>query len=230
MLEKIDESINKLSLRERILLVITIAAVIGMLLDMQFLRPLEKKKRSASGKISAYQQQIEEIGKRLASVGGVESGEELSVLGDLTSENKEIASKLQKYSKKLAQSEYAFSVLSQYAEPNQKDLAVTGLKNIRPKLIDNKHTVEENDLQQVKAMVNDRDENRVKDPEWYRHGLVVKVVGSSESLREYIYDLENAQKKMAWDSLVWDQKSLTENELTLYAYTVSEEPYWLKVK
>ena len=136
MIGKINQAINQLSLRERVLLVLTIVAVVSMLLDVAFLKPLEDKRRAIRGKNTSFQQQMQEVTQRLATIGGAsEKSGDLARLGDLKAREKHLSDRLSEYRERLPQAKDSVESIGQFSQPETNGVHVVALRNIAPKAL-----------------------------------------------------------------------------------------------
>ena len=185
-LEMINKRIIQMSTREKVLLVLTIAAVACMLLDITLLKPIETKRRALSSKIDSFQQQTAEMGQRLSYLGS-HSGQsgKLSKLDELKAEEALVAQQLLAHKGRLPQSDRSLSVLHTLAYPKQPDVRLVALKNIPHESLQHRSALEAEksaatERNAVGAAGDVGQAGNVVDRrgvDWYRHGLVVKVLG-----------------------------------------------------
>lgn len=227
MIGKINKSINQLSLRERVLLVLTIASVVSMLLDVVFLKPLEDKRRAVRGKNTSFQQQMQEITQRLATIGGAsEKSGDLARVGNLKAEEKRLSEQLSHYRERLPQAQDSVELIGQFAQPEMSSVSVVALRNIAPTAM-RASTEKKADDKGVRQSRVGRSAEASSG--WYRHGVVVKAQGPQSDLMGYLRSLEQASKQMAWESLYFEQNDNRRAKLTFEAYTVSDQPFWLQI-
>lgn len=211
--KSVNDQIEKMSKRERILLIVTIFAVGGMCLDMAFLKPIEDKKKKINTKITSMQQQMSEFNQRLASVGGGSSQEgDLSEFGDLKTKDQEISTQLNRYITQLPKSEDSMALVRQLLRPDIDDVSVLTLQSVSPSM--------------VKSNVAEIAGNK----QWYKHGLVISLGGAMSGLISYLTDLEQAAWQVMWESLHVEKLSSDRYQLTFEIYTVSEQKQWLQLK
>lgn len=213
LLEKIDGRV----MRERLLIFITLLALIFLVWNFLIQAPFDRERdrlKAEADQLTADQQavetQITTLTLAMASDPAIAKSKEISRLnGDI----KEVEVRLSGLSQGLISAEQLPKVLEDVLHRT----ASVKLLQVR--------TLPATELQLVivKAETNDDNKQTAKGTGVYKHGVLIRVAGSYAQLIQLMTEIESLQWKFYWESLDYTVTQYPNAEIDIRVFTLSSE-------
>lgn len=209
-----------LSLREQLLMGVTIAALTGFGLQLSLIDPLHIKQSGIEKELAASRVLTEGFQRQL---GKGQNQEELKKMERLKieinlvqAEITELNEDINQYSSTMVPAEEMPTLLQVILA--KSDLQLVSLSNIEPV--------------PIMSIPEDADENekaQLKEIQLYRHGITLKLRGEYHSVLNYISELENQKWKFNWRSMVYEVGEYPLGEVEIHLQTLSRDERWMGV-
>jgi MSHA biogenesis protein MshJ len=212
--------LNKLSLRERILVLLVVCSVIYVVWDTLLLSKFEqqyKQQLSQQQQLNQQQQEIDtaiiQVGKKIA----LSNDESNKIKQQITQTNKQIQQNEQQLS----------SVLNKLVPPTK----ITEL--LRSLLLDTYSlrllSVSNEPVKNI--TFNAEDDQNEDDQQsialFYEHATTIKLAGGYQQLYQYLTALENSEWELFWDQLEYNVTDYPYAEITIRVHTISSDEHWI---
>lgn len=217
-LSSILQSVDNLTLRERLFVFIAILAVVGGAWEAFLAGPLSAREAAAQTRIEASRQRLSQLDSalNLAAQG----------IGDGMSGHVE---RLQSLRRQVEEGQEAIRVFtSDLIDPTQMRLVLEDLlKRQRALTLVRAANLEVQPLVEAEsasgtAIMQDT-------PMLYRHGLVLELEGSYLDCLAYLKDVEQLPWQIFWHSMRVDTQTHPRNRIVIELYTLSLEEDWIGV-
>lgn len=221
--QRLSDYIDAKTLRERTMIFLMVATVLGAFFHLLFIDPLLTKQ-------SRLTRQLQEQEARVASTQLVA---QIAMTQRRVDPNAENRSRLAALNQRLAEMDKELGDLGTRVVPPQQ----------MPRLLQN--LVAQNQglqLASVKTLpASDLISESVASPgsgpassisakvPIYKHGVEIQVIGGYHDLLRYMTELENSPWKMYWNDAHLKVENFPQSRLTLKVYTLSLEKSWLSV-
>jgi len=209
-----------LSVREQVLLGITLAALSAFGLQLSVIDPLGAKQDLANRELIASRALADGFQRQL---GRKENQEEKNKSDRLKVEINLLQNQIVRLNEAILQ--YSAVMVPAHEMPNllqivlaKKDLQLVSLINIDPVPII-----------ALPEDANKTEKNQLKDIQLYRHGISIKLRGEYGAVMDYIKELENQEWKFNWRSMSFEVSEYPIGELQLHLQTLSQDERWLGV-
>lgn len=186
--------VDQLSIRERVLLLITSLCVLFLLWEVLIFDQINYLKDKISSNVSKMQQQISNLQGQISQVSTTLSLDPVIRLEEqikkLYKENEELKSKLFGMKEKLISPAQMMLILKNILD--NKNLEVISLKNLPPIPVLN--NLEEQDQEEESG------ESKLT-LKVYKHGLEIVLNGSFFQVRDFLLEAEELPYKLLWEEL-----------------------------
>jgi MSHA biogenesis protein MshJ len=202
---------DALNARERLLIVVGVAALIYGGIDRVGLTPLLAQQKSARDELAKLESSNAELAAKIAAVprvAVVDPDEALRRRIKTLNESLETLDRnLQAESVNLIPPDDMSRVLEEFVA-QQGDLRLVGLKSLGVVSL----VAESETLAQL-----------------YKHGMSIEVIGSYEAISRYLKALEESKWRLYWDSIELKTENYPQITATLGVYTLSLSDNWLSL-
>lgn len=226
---KLAESVDRLTLRERLFVFAAVIVVLGGIWEAVLAAPLEARERAAAAKIGTLQTRLEALNQSIASTAdGLSEGlpNQLERLSALRVRVAESDAAVSVYTTDLVDPAQMRTVLEDLLH-RQTNLRLVSAENlpVRP-LFDEPQSVDPN-----APAGNDQESaaSRVGETRLYRHTLVLRLQGSYLDCVAYLESIERLPWHLYWTRLELDASEYPRNDIVLEVQTLSLEQGWIGV-
>jgi MSHA biogenesis protein MshJ len=224
--DKLNATVNALSLRERALIFAAAAFLLVSALNILLLDPLAAQQRRMSSQLVQQQEQIKEIDAQIEAL----------LHAKRTRETSPQHRRLDQLRKQLAEGEAYIRARQDRMVPAERihDLLEQVLKkNGRLELVQLQTLPVTSFIEKSGAMPGN-DPNAALPPESvgkqiFKHGVQLTVRGNYADMVDYLDDLEHLPAQMLWGMAKMNVIKYPTAELTLTVYTLSLEKTWLRI-
>lgn len=212
--------LDRLSLRERVLIFAAVTFLLVSLLNMLLLAPLLAKQQAMSVQIAVQQNKMSASQAGIQSLLQLQREDEHSPLrnriAELKAKIQEQNDYLQSRRERLVEPRQMAGLLEQVLKNNDK-LQLVELKTLPLSLL-------------VEAVADGKAPTAVNDtPQLYKHGVQITVRGNYLELMRYLAELERLPAQMFWGEISLKVAHHPDALLTLTVYTLSLDKTWLTV-
>ncbi|HSR62367.1 MAG TPA: hypothetical protein VLN56_03070 [Gammaproteobacteria bacterium] len=226
-INRLVEKIDVLTVRERVVIMIGILAVLFMLWDMLLLGPLENRQKLISSELKQKQANQAALNvqiQKVISENRKDPNKQLEQqLADLKRELSEVSTEVQTSTARLvAPKDMAGILESVLREVN--GITLLGLKGLGARALitqeagkngdDNAGVEKPSDAQLANA---------------YKHGLRIEFEGDYLSTLNYLRELEALKTGFLWDSLEFRVEEYPRSHASIQVYTLSLDKNWIDV-
>jgi MSHA biogenesis protein MshJ len=230
-LAKLAESIDRLTLRERLFVFAAVIVALGGIWEALLAAPLEARERAAAAQIGTLQARLETLNQSIASTAdGLSEGlpNRLERLGALRARMAESDAAVSVYTTDLVDPAQMRTVLEDLLR-RQANLRLVSAENlpVRP-LFDEPAK----DAEQSAPPAADQGQDGAVPPaetKLYRHTLVLRLQGSYLDCLAYLQSIERLPWHLYWTRLELDAGEYPRNDIVLEVQTLSLEPGWIGV-
>lgn len=220
---QLNEFIDAKTLRERTMIFLMVAAILGALFHMMLIEPLLTKQARLT-------RQLQDQEARSAAMQMVA---QVALAQRRVDPNAENRARLAALNARLAEMDKQLGDLgSQVVPPQQMPRLLQNLvaQNQGLQLASIK-TVPASDLisESVAAPATGAASSMVAKVPIYKHGVEIQVIGGYHDLLRYVTQLENSPWRMYWNDAHLKVENFPQSRLTLKVYTLSLEKSWLSV-
>lgn len=206
------DKINALSMRERLLILSSVVAVLFFLWWHFYAQPLSVKTKNLKNQNITLEQEIKTLQLTTQAIDqrikvGVNEAKNKQ-LESLKDELSRVNLLLKQKTLELIEPDEMFQLMQQLIFADSK-LKLTGLKR---KQVKPAFSVEEKDSDQ---------------PEIYRHVMQVKFEGSYQNVLSYIGRMEDIEWKLIWDSITLKTADYPVIEVEIDISTLSDNEHWV---
>ncbi|MBL4680904.1 MAG: hypothetical protein JKY88_09295 [Pseudomonadales bacterium] len=211
---------DALSLREQMLLGVTIAALTSFGLQLGLVDPTQLKQSGIEKELAASRALTEGFQRQLGKGQNQEEqkkSERLKVeIGLVQAEITELNEEIDRYAETMVPAEEMPSLLQVILE--KSDLQLVSLSNIVPIPI-----------MSISKDADEIEKAQLKEIQLYRHGISLKLRGEYRSVLKYISELEMQKWKFNWRSMVYEVDEYPIGEVELQLQTLSRDERWMGV-
>jgi MSHA biogenesis protein MshJ len=206
------------SLREKVLVGITVAGMIMFALQVSFIDPLYAEEKSIKQKI--LMSEVSNNGHKRQLRDDNHSDEQLKLARlqqEVDAMNEHIASldlEMELFLSVLVPAQDMPDLLQTMLDQNT--LQLVALENTAPKPV---FTISDENGIEKKSQPN----------QLFHHGITIKVRGECQSILSYIRELEDQKWKLNWRSIVYEVGIYPIGEVEIRVETLSQEKWWLGV-
>ncbi|MFT5210745.1 MAG: MSHA biogenesis protein MshJ [Flavobacterium sp.] len=206
------------SLREKVLVGITVAGMIMFALQVSFIDPLYAEEKSIKQKI--LMSEVSNNGHKRQLRDDNHSDEQLKLARlqqEVDAMNEHIASldlEMELFLSVLVPAQDMPDLLQTMLDQNT--LQLVALENTAPKPV---FTISDENGIEKKSQPN----------QLFHHGITIKVRGEYQSILSYIRELEDQKWKLNWRSIVYEVGIYPIGEVEIRVETLSQEKWWLGV-
>jgi MSHA biogenesis protein MshJ len=206
------------SLREKVLVGITVAGMIMFALQVSFIDPLYAEEKSIKQKI--LMSEVSNNGHKRQLRDDNHSDEQLKLARlqqEVDAMNEHIASldlEMELFLSVLVPAQDMPDLLQTMLDQNT--LQLVALENTAPKPV---LTISDENGIEKKSQPN----------QLFHHGITIKVRGEYQSILSYIRELEDQKWKLNWRSIVYEVGIYPIGEVEIRVETLSQEKWWLGV-
>jgi MSHA biogenesis protein MshJ len=230
--DRARNTIDEMSLRERVMIFVAAAFVVISLMNLLLLDPLLAKQKMLSTQVVQQQEKMKELQAQMQSLLQAKRDDQHSPLRERLNQLKQ---QLQE------QGGYLQSRRDRLIEPNKMadllkmvlgrngGLQLVELKTLPVSLLIEKPKVADGAAQPTTA--NLADANKQQDPKTqiFKHGVQITVRGGYLDLMRYVAALEQMPTQMFWGEASLSVEKYPEALFTLTVYTLSLDKTWLAV-
>lgn len=203
------EKIDALSRRERLLVMITMLAVIASFWHMLFMEPLGQRADRSRAELESMTQRVnnahQSLEDQILQLAGVGS-EERARIGVLRQRIDEVNASLGTYAAELIDPAEMAKVLEEILG-EQTSLSLVSIRNTSPELLaGNEETVGNT---------------------FYRHGLEIELEGSYADCLDYLTEIEAMPWRLYWQVLDLEVIEYPRNRVRLEVSTLSLDEEWI---
>lgn len=236
-LQALQDKINALNQRERILVMVTAVAAVVMLLEVLLIDPLLAQRKQVASELSKLQQQLqqEQNAKQI-----VAAQLTVGVNRDKERHKQQLTEQVAQLDKQIQQSVVAMipprmmpRVLEKILEQD-KELKLISLENklVVPVLEDNPDDGTPADKIR-RAASHKREQNSAaglgEKEGLYRHGFILKLSGNYMAAIRYFQRLSKLPWHFYWDDMSYEVGKYPNATITLEVHTVSMSKDWIGV-
>lgn len=212
-LEQIRDRINALSLRERVLVFLAVAAVVAFLWNALFMEPLATRQETAQEQVSNLRDRVananDSIRQVIAARKEDPDAERRRRLAELEEELSQLDERLGAMTGDLVEPVRMAHVLEQILE-RQAGLQLISLKALAPRPL-----LEDEELENLGNI--------------YRHGVRLELEGSYTHVLRYLRALEELDSDLYWGRLDINMERYPRNRIVLVVHTLSMREGWIGV-
>jgi MSHA biogenesis protein MshJ len=239
-LAKLAESIDHLTLRERLFVFAAVIVVLGGIWEALLAAPLEARERAAAAHIATLQSRLESLNESIVSTAdGLSDGlpNQLERLRALRARVAESDAAVGVYTTDLIDPAQMRTVLEDLLH-RQTNLRLVSAENlpVRPLFDDERKAEPEGQATATPKEQTDRNDDTVRAREGrsqqarlYRHTLVLRLEGSYLDCLAYLESIERLPWHLYWTRLELDADEYPRNALVLEVQTLSLEQGWIGV-
>ena len=217
---RLDEKFQALTVRERAVLGIGVAAILILAFDSLLIQPAEAEIKRSEHLSQAVRQEIDALERKRETLDQVElSPEQTARLerrrrleAELEAVNRHIAGEVSE----LVPPEDVVSVLEEMLRSSD------GLRLVRVES-ETPHRVGSGSLEKSEPSVLDATTSL------YRHGMHIEIVGDFASTVEYLDRVEHSHWHLLWDRLEYEVIDYPDARITIDLHTLSEVEEWIGV-
>lgn len=222
--DKLNATVNALSLRERALIFAAAAALLVSVLNILLLDPLAAQQKRMSSQLVQQQEQIKEIDAQLEALLQAKRSRETSPqhqrLMQLRKQLADGEAYIRARQDKLVPPEKIGSLLEQVLKKNGR-LDLVKLQTLPVTTFIEKIDSRTSEQENAPAGATNK--------QIYKHGVQVTVRGNYADMIEYLDALEHLPAQMLWGTAKLNVIKYPTAELTLTVYTLSLEKTWLRI-
>lgn len=220
---RFSEFIDAKTLRERTMIFLMVATMLGVLLHLIFIDPLFTKQSRLTRQLQEHE----------ARIGAMRMVSQVAMTQRRVDPNAENRARLATLSARLATMDKELGDLGSQVVPPQQ----------MPRLLQN--LIAQNQGLQLASVKTIPASDLISDPVTmpesgitssitakvpiYKHGVEIQVVGGYHDLLRYMTQLENSPWRMYWNDAHLKVENFPLSRLTLKVYTLSLEKSWLSV-
>jgi len=227
---ELKEKYEDLSLREQVMLVAVVVAVIGFSWVQFLSEPMYLATKQTSTELSAQLQTVEKLRGQYQSLDARRASDPHRDLKDrivlidqsLAKVDQRLAEKFHGLIEPRQMAEVLESVLKKHSE--LKLLSVRSLASVQ--LIQPKENLQEGDQITVSALDDDAEQARV---EVFRHGLQIEFEGNYLATLNYLKTLEALDWEFYWDAVQLDVTDYPKSRVIITVHTLSLRDSWIGV-
>ena len=225
-LNLLQNLIDKLSTRERILVLLGVLAVIYMIWDTFLLSPIQKTSQQLSRQHQSLQRQISELEvRRITASGLLKNSQRKQIIDDIAKLEKNIQNfdgQIRERLQGRVAPEFMSALLSDVLQKNQqlKLLSINNLPAVP--FIKNGDTDTGQENKATEAI----------DPQLvgiFMHALEMELQGSYLDILDYLQALESMQWKIFWDQVKLEVMEYPSVKVKIKVHTFSLKEGWLSV-
>lgn len=201
--------VDALSMRERLLVMITVLVVIVALWQLTIMEPIAQRAVKSRAELDALKERItsthQSVQEQILQIAG-EGGAERQRIASIERRIDEINTTLGNYAAELIDPSEMAHVLEGVLR-EQSQLTLVQIRNTSPEPLtsdDEMHTTT-----------------------FYRHGLEIEVEGSYAALLEYLQEIESLPWRLYWQVLEIDVIEYPRNRIRLEVSTLSLDEEWI---
>lgn len=218
--QRVSDKADAMSLRERVMVFLMLAAVLGVLLNAVLLDPLVAGQKKHSRDIVERQAQIADIQARTQVLAS-------AAQADPDAANRE---RLKALKQKLEQSDKALNDVQQGLVPPER------MARLLEDILERNRGLRLVSLKTLPAgallgapVAGAGDKSAATAGQVYRHGIQITVEGNYAELSQYLAELEKLPWRMFWSQADMRVDEYPKVVLTLTVYTLSLDQSWLAV-
>ena len=226
LIVKTAERFEALSIRERMLIMITIITLLFIAWDTTLMSPLSSKQEKLINEMQSVNKQLETITKQMASIAKNKSKDNGPELQKRIDDVKQLLSNASK-----KQTE----VTGEFVPPNQmatvlKDMleAENGLVLKQLKSLGTTPFKEQNRIVSSET-VNGKNKPVKQKSTIYKHGLQIVFEGDFFSTLKYLKSLEAMPWHFYWDTVDYKVQEFPKARVSIIVHTLSLEEWWIGV-
>jgi MSHA biogenesis protein MshJ len=223
-LAKARESVDRLSLRERLFVFAAGLVIVGGLWEAALAGPLDARKQQATAKVEAIKDRLQVLDRALDSAAAGMSEGLPAQLDQLTALRSRVA----------AGEKEAHVFTSDLVDPKEMRLVLeellrrqSGLKLVNAMNLPAKPLVE-NSMEPAATKDGDARGNSA-DPQLYRHTLVLTLEGSYLDCLAYLQAVERLPWHLYWSRIEFKESGYPRNDIVLELRTLSLDKEWIGV-
>lgn len=218
---KITESVDRLSLRERLFVLAAGLVIVGGLWEAALAGPLEARKQLASEKVEALRGRLQELEAALTTTADGMSEGMPNQLDRLTSLRERVA----------ANDEEVRVYTSDLVDPTQMRLVLEELlrRQAGLKLMSATNLPARRVLEDDSDPAEENNKNETDAPHLYRHTLVLELEGSYLDCLTYLEAVERLPWHLYWSRLDFAVDEYPRNKIVLELRTLSLDEEWIGV-
>ena len=218
---KIAESVDRLSLRERLFVFAAGLVIVGGLWEAALAAPLEARKQLASDKVEALRGRLQDLETALTTAADGMSEGMPNQLDRLTSLRERVA----------ANDEEVRVYTSDLVDPRQMRLVLEELlrRQAGLKLVSATNLPARRVLEDDSDPVESQAEDDTDAPRLYRHTLVLELEGSYLDCLTYLETVERLPWHLYWSRLDFAVNEYPRNKIVLELRTLSLDEEWIGV-
>ncbi len=227
-LRKVAESVDRLSLRERLFLLTAVLVMLGGLWEALLAAPLEARERAANERIETIRGRLEQLNQTIAATAdGMSEGlpGQIDRLRALRARVAEGEDAVRVYTSDLIDPAQMRLVLEELIR-RQRGLKLVSATNlsVRP-LFEEKH---EDDAGSGIARA-DHTPSAGDGPKLYQHTLVLTVRGTYLDCLQYLQAVEHLPWQIYWSRLEFSNDAYPLNDIVIELNTLSLDKEWIGV-
>ncbi|MEO7031310.1 MAG: MSHA biogenesis protein MshJ [Herbaspirillum sp.] len=239
--EKLSLRIDAMTLRERVLIFIMVAAVVLVIVNMALLNPQFTKQKKMSEQITAEQIQITaiqaDIQQKVRARAVDPDADTRQQLTQMQQQSDRLRGSLQQTQKALVSPEKMPALLQALLKRDGK-LKLVALKTLPVSgLADTAHVTTVAGALTTVPIQTAATTTAVTTPAnaadglgvVYRHGVEITVLGTYADMLHYMTELEAMPWQLYWGRAKLQVESYPENRLTLTLYTLSLDKKWMNL-
>jgi MSHA biogenesis protein MshJ len=228
---KLAESIDRLSLRERLFVFAAVIVVLAGLWEALLAAPLEARERAAAANIGALQSRLEALNQSIASTAdGLSEGlpNQLDRLRALRARVEESDAAFSAYTADLVDPAQMRTVLEDLLH-RQTNLRLVSAENLPVRPLFDDPAKDEQSNQEPTGQGQEGAAPRTSRTRLYRHTLVLRLEGSYLDCLAYLGSIERLPWHLYWTRLEVDAGEYPRNDIVLEVQTLSLEQGWIGV-
>jgi MSHA biogenesis protein MshJ len=218
--EQLQESIDSRVMRERVLLFLTVLAVVFMIWNFLVQAPIDNERKKSQELLDAIASERKNIETQITSMSMAAASSPVVVkrkeINQLTQQIGEVEKKLAAMSQGLISADQLPQMLEAMLKKvgeleliSIQTLAATELQLVRPKV--------------VAAGTAPAEGTELQDTGVYKHMVVVRIAGGYFELIELLSSLESLSWKFYWEALNYRVDAYPRAEIELRVFTLSSE-------
>ncbi|MBV1909450.1 MAG: hypothetical protein KUG78_09010 [Kangiellaceae bacterium] len=218
-LKNLPESFNSIELRMRVLFSLVAITLCFLLFDLFWYSDAEQEIKNINSKITASQSQTDELLEMQnsfnSSIVKKRNDPRIKSIQKIEQQINEIRNALKEKTVNLVPPELMANVITEI---------IRSSRSLKLQSLIKQDTVELSDINQPIENKKEQDDQTIK---LYRHSIEVVLLGDYVATFEFLKNLEEMEKKVAFDRLDYSVDKYPNAEVTLIVSTLSLEKGWI---
>lgn len=234
--QSLSEKFEKLSQRERLMVLLALLATVYAVINSLFIDPISTQQKTLKGEIDANQAQISVLQQQISTYAGSPvidpDAQNKARIADLQSQIQETESQLNALQTTLVSPEKMPALLRSFLKSDGK-LKLIALNSLEAKYVLDKPaetaattTMSDNSNQASPSAPKSASEH---DLPLFKHGVEITLEGNYLDLLNYVSAIETMPWHVLWSSAEFTSKTYPTSQLKLTVYTLSLDRAWLSI-